>query len=81
MTCRPWLRAGVKVGLGTDGCASNNDLDLFGEMGSCARLHKAHWQDPTVASAPEVFSLATHRAGEVLGVADLGMLKAGARPT
>ncbi|MEW5911779.1 MAG: amidohydrolase [Thermodesulfobacteriota bacterium] len=73
------LEAGVKVGLGTDGCASNNDLDLFGEMDTCAKLAKASRLDPTAAPAPEVLSLCTRRAAAAFGRPDdLGVLQAGA---
>jgi 5-methylthioadenosine/S-adenosylhomocysteine deaminase len=40
------LNAGVTVGLGTDGCASNNNLDMFAEMDMAAKLHKVHRLDP-----------------------------------
>lgn len=64
------LARGVTVGLGTDGAASNNNLDLFGEMSLAARLHKVWQGDPTVLPAPEVVALATREGARVLGLAD-----------
>ncbi len=72
------LDAGVAVGLGTDGCASNNDLCIFGEMDSCAKLHKVSRLDPTAAPAGAVCALATRLAGRVMGREDLGVLMEGA---
>lgn len=71
------LNAGVKLGLGTDGCASNNDLDLLGEMDSCAKVHKAVSLDPTAAPAQMVCALATRLGGEAFGHQDLGVLAEG----
>ena len=68
----------VAVGLGTDGCSSNNDLDLFGEMSSCAMLHKVHTLDPTAAPAEYVLRLATSQGARCFGVNDLGVLRKGA---
>jgi 5-methylthioadenosine/S-adenosylhomocysteine deaminase len=64
------LAQGVTVGLGTDGAASNNNLDLLGEMGLAARLHKVWQGDPTVLSAPEAVALATRQGAQVLGLGD-----------
>ncbi len=64
------LRRGIDVGLGTDGCASNNNLDLFGEMGMCAKLHKVFSSDPTVMKAEQVVEMATLGGARVLGMAD-----------
>jgi 5-methylthioadenosine/S-adenosylhomocysteine deaminase len=64
------LARGVAVGLGTDGAASNNNLDLFGEMSLAARLHKVWQGDPTVLPAPEVLALATREGARVLGLGD-----------
>lgn len=72
------LQAGVTVGLGTDGCASNNDLDLLGEMDSCAKLHKVSTLDPTAAPASAVLAMATRQGGSIMGVDGLGVLQAGA---
>jgi 5-methylthioadenosine/S-adenosylhomocysteine deaminase len=64
------LRRGIDVGLGTDGCASNNDLDLFGEMGMAARLQKVFSGDPTALTAKRVVEMATIGGARVLGMAD-----------
>jgi 5-methylthioadenosine/S-adenosylhomocysteine deaminase len=48
------LQANIAVGLGTDGCASNNNLDLFHEMDMVAKLHKAQTFDPTTMDARTV---------------------------
>ncbi len=72
------LAAGIPVGLGTDGCASNNDQDLFREMGTAARLHKVAGGDPTAVSAREVLTMATIGGARALGLADrIGSLEPG----
>jgi 5-methylthioadenosine/S-adenosylhomocysteine deaminase len=64
------LELGVTVGLGTDGAASNNNLDLWGEMGQAARLHKVWGRDPTLMPAARVAALATREGARVLGLGD-----------
>jgi 5-methylthioadenosine/S-adenosylhomocysteine deaminase len=72
------LARGVCVGLGTDGCASNNNLDLFGEMDTVAKLHKVHTLDPTVLDAPTVLRMATIEGARALGLAEsIGSLEPG----
>jgi 5-methylthioadenosine/S-adenosylhomocysteine deaminase len=62
------VREGVKVTFGTDGAASNNDLDIFTEMSIAARLHKAIAGDPTVLDARQTLAMATRIGAEVLGL-------------
>jgi len=72
------LRAGVTVGLGTDGCASNNNLDLFQEMDTAAKIHKVHRLDPTTMAAETVVRMATCEGARVLGMGDVtGSLEPG----
>ncbi len=72
------LKAGVCVGLGTDGCSSNNNLDLFSEMDMAAKLHKVKTLDPTVTDAYTVLKMATCDAAKALGLFDLiGSLEVG----
>jgi 5-methylthioadenosine/S-adenosylhomocysteine deaminase len=61
------LEAGITVALGTDGCASNNNLDMFGEMDTCAKLHKAATLDPTVLTAETALRMATASGARALG--------------
>jgi 5-methylthioadenosine/S-adenosylhomocysteine deaminase len=71
---------GITVGLGTDGCASNNNLDLFGEMDMAAKLHKVHKLDPTVMNAQTLVHMATIDGAKVLGLEKItGSLEVGKR--
>jgi 5-methylthioadenosine/S-adenosylhomocysteine deaminase len=68
----------VPVGLGTDGAASNNTLDMFETMKFCALVHKNHRWDPTVLPAQTVVDLATIGGATCLGVQQtLGSLEEG----
>lgn len=74
------LRAGVKVGLGTDGAASNNNLDLWEEMRLAALLHKGVSGDPTVLPAEQALWMATRGGAAVLRLEHLiGSLEVGKR--
>lgn len=70
------LERGVNVSLGTDGCASNNNLDLFEEMKTAALLHKLSTGNPTALPARQVLEMATVNGAKALGT-ETGMLKAG----
>ena len=60
------LDSGINVTLGTDGCASNNNLDMFEEMKTTALLHKVNLLDPTVMSAEKIIEMATTSAYRAL---------------
>jgi 5-methylthioadenosine/S-adenosylhomocysteine deaminase len=72
------LQAGAVVGLGTDGAASNNNLDLIEEMRSAALLQKVVTMDPTVVPAFQALSMATVNGARALGLgSEVGLLKPG----
>lgn len=74
------LKEGVRLGLGTDGAASNNDLSMWEEMDTAAKLHKVFSGDPKVISAEEAFELATIRGAQALHLEkDIGSVETGKR--
>ncbi|MGQ0834571.1 MAG: amidohydrolase family protein [Gammaproteobacteria bacterium] len=74
------LKAGVPVGLGTDGPATNNDLDMWEEMRLAAFLAKVAAMDPKVLPAPTVLRMATRGGAEAVGLGEeIGALTVGRR--
>ncbi len=74
------LTDGLLVGLGTDGAASNNDLNMWEEMDTVAKLHKVFSGDPKVISALQAFELATIRGAEALHMEkEIGSIESGKR--
>lgn len=72
------LSKGIKLGIGTDGVASNNNLDLFQAVRTGAFVHKLVNNDPTVASAKEMVKMATLGGAEVLGMEkEIGSIEKG----
>jgi 5-methylthioadenosine/S-adenosylhomocysteine deaminase len=72
------LAQGIRVTFGTDGAASNNDLNILSEMSTTAKVHKALSKDPTVLNARRVMLMATRWGAEALGLANLtGSIEAG----
>ena len=75
-----YLRADAAIGLGTDGAASNNDLDMFEAMRMASLLHKLQSADPRAVSAKTALEMATIRGARALGMEkEIGSLEAGKR--
>jgi 5-methylthioadenosine/S-adenosylhomocysteine deaminase len=62
------MAAGIVVGIGTDGCASNNDQDLFSEMDMAAKLHKVACMDPCVMNARTCLEMVTMGGARAIGL-------------
>ena len=74
------FESGLAIGLGTDGAASNNSLDMFDTMKMCALIHKAYRWDPTILNAQRVLDLATIEGARAVRAEDeLGSLEVGKR--
>jgi 5-methylthioadenosine/S-adenosylhomocysteine deaminase len=74
------LKEGVLLGLGTDGAASNNDLNMWEEMDTVAKLHKVFTGDPKVISAQQAFEFGTIRGAQALHLEqEIGSLEVGKR--
>ncbi len=73
------LERGIKVGLGTDGASSNNNLDMFEEMRLAALLPKGLHEDPTLIPASRALEMATSAGAEILFQEKLGRIKTGCR--
>jgi len=74
------LKDNLPVGLGTDGAASNNDLNLWEEMDTAAKLHKLISNDPKVVTAEDAFEMATIRGARALHLErEIGSIEKGKR--
>ncbi|MDQ3820343.1 MAG: amidohydrolase, partial [Acidobacteriota bacterium] len=74
------LQADLDLGLGTDGAASNNDLNMWEEIDTTAKLHKVFTMDPKVVSAEQAFEMATVRGARALHLEkEIGSIEKGKR--
>jgi len=74
------LKHGIKIGLGTDGAASNNDLDMWQEINMTALIHKGNLLDPTVLPAKTVLRMATLGGAEAIELGqEIGAITSGRR--
>ena len=72
------LNAGINVALGTDGAASNNNLNMFEEMHLAALIHKGVAQNPELVTAKQAFKMATINGSRAIGYgSETGVIKAG----
>ena len=72
------IEKGITVGIGTDGTASNDDLDIIGEISTAAKLHKGYNLDPTVLNARQALKMATIEGAKAIRKEDkLGSLEIG----
>ncbi len=73
-----YIEKAIPVGLGTDGAASNNDLDMFSEMDVTAKIHKLKANDPSLFKAEDILELATIGGAKALGLEDqIGSIEPG----
>lgn len=68
---------GINITLGTDGCASNDNLNMFEEMHLTSLVHKGIMNDPTVLKARDVVKMATVNGAKALGFKNVGIIKEG----
>ncbi len=73
---RQMKKAGINVSLGTDGTASNNNLDMFESMKFASLLQKFAFNDPTIMPAEDAFKMATINGAQALGI-DAGVIEIG----
>ena len=73
------LEQGINIALGTDGCASNDNLNMFEEIHLTSLVHKGILKNPTVVRASEVLKMATVNGAKALGFDNLGILEKGAK--
>lgn len=71
------LSLGLNVGLGTDGCASNNNLNMFEEMHIASIIHNGYTGNPTLMKPYEVVKMATINGAKIQGRSDTGSLEVG----
>lgn len=71
------LEKGINVCLGTDGAASNNNLDMFEEIRTATYLQKVYTNDPTALAVDDVLKMATVNGAKALGISNLGTIEIG----
>lgn len=76
---KKFIQKGIIVSIGTDGAASNNNLDMFEAMRITALIHKGINMDPSILNARKVVEMATFHAAECLNFKEIGTLEKGKR--